>query len=114
MPAAISMRPAQPTDGEDAVPFIYSSGPAAFDYVFSYLANGEAGIGSPLEFLLRAFVDGRGEFGYRTHYVVLAWAPVTAAPTHRRSRLPRRARSSASTACAVASASSGAASRSSA
>lgn len=72
MSVAISMRPARPTDCEDAVPFIYSSGPAAFDYVFSYLANSEAGSGSPLEFLQRAFVDGRGEFGYRTHYVVLA------------------------------------------
>lgn len=73
MPSAISMRPARPTDSEDAVPFIYSSGPAAFDYVFSHTPSGEAARGgSPLQFLHRAFVDGRGEFGYRTHYVVLA------------------------------------------
>jgi ribosomal protein S18 acetylase RimI-like enzyme len=76
MSPAIALRPARPTDSEDAVPFIYSSGPAAFDYVFSHIshiANTEAArCGSPLEFLHRAFVDGRGEFGYRTHYVVLA------------------------------------------
>lgn len=72
MPPTIAIRPARPSDSETTVPLIYSSGPAAFDYVFSQIATTEAArSGSPLEFLQRAFVDGRGEFGYRVHSVVL-------------------------------------------
>ena len=57
-------RPATPADVDDAVPLIYSSGPAAFDYVFNV-----PGRTSAQEFLRRAFLDGAGEFGYRNHVV---------------------------------------------
>lgn len=59
----IHFRPARSADTEAAVPLIYSSGPAAFDYVF-------AGEGrSAQTFLLRAFADGAGEFGHGNHVV---------------------------------------------
>lgn len=57
-------RPASPADAADAVPLIYASGPAAFDFVFRV-----PGRLSALDFLQRAFVDGAGEFGYRNHVV---------------------------------------------
>lgn len=59
----IRFRPARADDAAAAVPLIYSSGPAAFDYVF-----GRAGADAQ-GFLLRAFVDGAGEFGHRNHRV---------------------------------------------
>jgi ribosomal protein S18 acetylase RimI-like enzyme len=62
MPARI--RRATPDDAEAAAPLVYSSGPAAFDYVFSV-----PGTLAAADFLHRAFVDGRGEFGYRNHVV---------------------------------------------
>lgn len=62
----IAFRTALPTDAAAAVPLIYSSGPAAFDYVFSHARRG-----MPADFLRRAFVDGGGEFGYRTHTVAV-------------------------------------------
>ena len=55
-------RPAAAADVEAAVPLIYSSGPAAFDYVFALPDVGDA-----QAFLRRAFVDGAGEFGWRNH-----------------------------------------------
>jgi ribosomal protein S18 acetylase RimI-like enzyme len=61
--SSIHFRPARAADVADAVPLIYSSGPAAFDYVF---ATGRV---TAQEFLCRAFVDGAGEFGWRNHCV---------------------------------------------
>src|SRR4051794_5913798 len=66
-------RPATPSDVDDAVPLIYSSGPAAFDYVFNV-----PGHASAQEFLRRAFLDGAGEFGYRNHVVGVAYGVVVA------------------------------------
>lgn len=57
------IRPARCDDGPAAVPLIYSSGPAAFDYVF---AGGGA---DATAFLARAFADGGGEVGHRNHVV---------------------------------------------
>jgi len=64
---SVTFRPASPGDAADVVPLIYSSGPAAFDYVFTL-----PGRVSALEFLHRAFVDGAGEFGFRNHVVGVA------------------------------------------
>lgn len=63
----LRFRPAAPEDATAAVPLIYSSGPAAFDYVF---AAGE-GRDAP-SFLQHCFVDGAGEFGWRNHWVGIA------------------------------------------
>lgn len=62
----VTFRPAQPGDVDTAVPLIYSSGPLAFDFVFkrkNVMAQ---------DFLKLAFVDGRGEFGYKNHIVAIA------------------------------------------
>lgn len=59
----IHFRPATPNDASAVVPLIYSSGPAAFDFVFSRKA------GQALEFLHFAFLDGAGEMGYKNHIV---------------------------------------------
>src|SRR5690349_17593769 len=59
----IQFREAGPGDVEEAVPLIYSSGPAAFDFVFSRKP------GQSLEFLHFAFLDGAGEMGYKNHIV---------------------------------------------
>jgi len=64
MNVTVDFRSAAPDDARDAVPLIYSSGPAAFDYVFAVPRRSNA-----LEFLARAFVDGHGEFGWRNHVV---------------------------------------------
>lgn len=61
---AIELCAAQPSDAQAAVPLIYSSGPAAFDYVFKPTAKHSAE-----SFLYAAFRDGAGEFGYRNHIV---------------------------------------------
>lgn len=63
-PSALGFRRAAPADAAAAVPLIYSSGPAAFDYVFAVTGHITA-----QEFLRRAFVDGAGEFGWRNHQV---------------------------------------------
>jgi ribosomal protein S18 acetylase RimI-like enzyme len=60
----MDFRPATPDDADAAVPLIYSSGPAAFDYVFSV-----PGKATSQDFLRRAFVAGDGEFGHRNHVV---------------------------------------------
>ena len=60
---AITFRPARPEDAPEAVPLILSSGPDAFDFVFKSSRN------TPAAFLLRAFPDGAGQFGYRNHVV---------------------------------------------
>jgi len=65
MNAALTFRRAQPADADAAVPLIYSSGPAAFDFVFSHARQG-----TPLDYLRRAYLDGSGEFGWRNHVVM--------------------------------------------
>lgn len=60
----VQFRRAGPDDASVAVPLIYSSGPAAFDYVFSTRGSGDA-----QAFLQRCFVDGAGEFGWCNHWV---------------------------------------------
>ena len=60
----VRFRAATAQDAAAAVPLIYSSGPAAFDYVFALPGHGGA-----QDFLRRAFVDGAGEFGWRNHVV---------------------------------------------
>lgn len=60
----VTLRQAQPTDVDLAIPLIYSSGPDAFSYVFAHATKGDA-----RAFLGQVFVDGRGTFGYRNHTV---------------------------------------------
>ncbi|HET6552175.1 MAG TPA: N-acetyltransferase [Dyella sp.] len=60
----VHFRPAVPADADVAVPLIYSSGPAAFDFVFATREGDDA-----LDFLNHCFVDGAGEFGWRNHWV---------------------------------------------
>lgn len=55
----LQFREAGPGDAGEAVPLIYSSGPAAFDFVFGHKAK------QALEFLHFAFLDGAGEMGYK-------------------------------------------------
>ncbi|MBB3167017.1 GNAT family N-acetyltransferase [Simiduia aestuariiviva] len=52
---------ASAADAAALVPLVYSSGPAAFDYVF--LADAES-------FLSQALAQADGSFGHRAHYVV--------------------------------------------
>ncbi|MET1080572.1 MAG: N-acetyltransferase [Pseudomonas sp.] len=63
---SLSFRPAQPGDADQAVPLIYSSGPAAFDYVFRHPRRGSAE-----DFLRSAFSSPQGEFSYRLHQLAL-------------------------------------------
>ena len=67
-------RTANPDDALHAVPLIYSSGPAAFDYVFADDAHQSA-----REFLLYAFRQRHGEFGYANHTVAVHEQRVVAA-----------------------------------
>jgi ribosomal protein S18 acetylase RimI-like enzyme len=60
----IRFRPAQPSDAEAAVPLMYSSGPATFDYIFITRSRDEVA-----EYLRTAFRDDRGELGYANHTV---------------------------------------------
>lgn len=60
----IRFRPAQPSDAEAAVPLMYSSGPATFDYIFVTRSRDEVA-----EYLRIAFRDDRGELGYANHVV---------------------------------------------
>ena len=60
----VEIRPSRPEDAEFAVPYVYSSGPYSFDYVF-------AGPDRPAsEFLTRTFSKPGGEMGYRDHFSV--------------------------------------------
>ena len=70
----VTFRAAEPGDADAAVPLIYSSGPAAFDYVFSHGRPGRA-----LAFLRDAFGAGSGEFGFRNHVVGVRDGKVVAA-----------------------------------
>ncbi|MCP4974839.1 MAG: GNAT family N-acetyltransferase [Maribacter sp.] len=62
---SVDIRRSFPEDAEMAVPFIYSSGPTAFDYVFKTKRF------SAQDFLRFAFVRKGGEFSYQNHYSVL-------------------------------------------
>jgi ribosomal protein S18 acetylase RimI-like enzyme len=62
--AVVTFRDATPKDAADAVPLIYSSGPSAFDYVFSVGGSRDA-----RAFLRFAYLDGGGEFGWQIHRV---------------------------------------------
>ena len=59
----LHFRLATPEDVHAAVPLIYSSGPAALDFIFSPKPK------QALEFLHYTFSDGNGEFGYKYHVV---------------------------------------------
>ena len=59
------IRPACPNDVEAAIPLIYSSGPDAFNYVFTHPACGTA-----RDFLAHAFPCAGGGFSYPVHWVV--------------------------------------------
>ncbi len=60
----IQFRRATVEDVEAAVPLILSSGPDTFNYVFSHRTRMDA-----TAFLHRAFVTGKGEFGYQNQHV---------------------------------------------
>jgi ribosomal protein S18 acetylase RimI-like enzyme len=62
--AALTYRAAGRADVDDAVPLIYSSGPAAFDYVFDI-----GGARDAQAFLRFAYLHGGGEFGWRAHRI---------------------------------------------
>jgi ribosomal protein S18 acetylase RimI-like enzyme len=65
MTMELEFRSAQPDDAAEAIPLIYSSGPAVFDFVFADDKRGTA-----QEFLDFAFRDRAGEFGCGTHTIV--------------------------------------------
>jgi ribosomal protein S18 acetylase RimI-like enzyme len=71
---SLTFRDATPADAAEAVPLIYSSGPAAFDYVFN-LGNSRGA----QEFLRFAYLQGGGEFGWRNHRVAEIGGQVAAA-----------------------------------
>jgi ribosomal protein S18 acetylase RimI-like enzyme len=73
-PAALIFRAAAPADVADAVPLIYSSGPAAFDYVFD-IGNARGA----QQYLRFAYLQGGGEFGWRAHRVAEIGGQVVAA-----------------------------------
>ena len=62
----VEFRQGRSADVEAAVPLIYSSGPAAFEFVF-----GDAKRGMAQDFLAYAFPKGGGEFGYRGHVIAM-------------------------------------------
>jgi ribosomal protein S18 acetylase RimI-like enzyme len=72
--AALSFRAASRADVADAVPLIYSSGPAAFDYVFNIGGTRDA-----QAFLRFAYLHGGGEFGWRTHQIAEIGGRIAAA-----------------------------------
>jgi len=63
--SSITFRPCVRQDVDQAIGLIYSSGPAAFNYVFS-----QAGVSQPLEFLRSAFLAGDSEFGFQQHIAI--------------------------------------------
>jgi ribosomal protein S18 acetylase RimI-like enzyme len=73
-PAPLIFRAAAPVDVADVVPLIYSSGPAAFDYVFDI-----GGTKGAREFLRFAYLAGEGEFGWRAHRVAETAGQIAAA-----------------------------------
>ncbi len=71
---AIAFRPATAADADAVVPLIYSSGPAAFDYVF-----GRGRAGRAEQFLRYAFAHAVGEFSYRSHDVAVVGGAIVGA-----------------------------------
>jgi len=63
----LSFRPCEPADVEKAVPLIYSSGPAAFDFALCDSAADQA-----RDFLRGAFVRDGSEFSYQQHTAAIA------------------------------------------
>jgi len=61
----VQIRPARPEDAEAAAPLIFSSGPDAFNYVFSYKTRVDA-----LGFLTYAFACDSGEFSWRYFWLL--------------------------------------------
>jgi len=72
--AALTFRAASRADAVDVVPLIYSSGPAAFDYVFDIGGTRDA-----QGFLRFAYLHGGGEFGWRAHRICDMGGQVAAA-----------------------------------
>ncbi|HBS05468.1 MAG TPA: GNAT family N-acetyltransferase [Leptospiraceae bacterium] len=64
MLANLQFRAATSRDAKLIAPLIYSSGPAAFDYIFSHGTALNA-----IEFLTRTLEQPSGEFGYRNHRI---------------------------------------------
>ncbi len=62
----VAIRPAGPDDASGLAPLVYSSGPAAFDYVFADSRRGPA-----LGFLEYSLAQATGEFGYGVHTVAV-------------------------------------------
>jgi ribosomal protein S18 acetylase RimI-like enzyme len=58
---SLTFRPARPDDADAAIPLIYSSGPAAFDYVFGH--------SQVQDFLRQVFIGNSGQFSHRQHWV---------------------------------------------
>lgn len=67
------IRRMQPADAAAAAPLVYSSGPAAFSYVFSHRTRTPA-----VEFLTGALANPGGEFGYAVHWVGVLGGEVVA------------------------------------
>lgn len=61
----ITFRPCVAQDVDLAIELIYSSGPAAFNYVFCQKGETQA-----LDFLRQAFVAGDSEFGFQQHIAI--------------------------------------------
>ena len=61
----IKYRQCLPGDASKAVPLIFASGPAAFNYVFTDKSN------SAMDFLTFAFQKRGGEFSYDNHYAMV-------------------------------------------
>ncbi len=74
MAPVVVFRAATAADADAVVPLVYSSGPAAFDYVFGQGQQRRAEA-----FLYYAFAHESGEFSYRTHHVALRGSAVVAA-----------------------------------
>ncbi|TGM53263.1 GNAT family N-acetyltransferase [Leptospira adleri] len=63
MNPSIIIRPAEAKDVDTIVPLIYSSGPAAWDYVFTQ------GSKTPFDFLRTSFIKRGNTISYKNHYV---------------------------------------------
>ncbi|MBI41847.1 MAG: GNAT family N-acetyltransferase [Leptospiraceae bacterium] len=64
MSVNLVFRAATPNDAKVIAPLVYSSGPAAFDYIFSHKTKLNA-----IDFLSRTLQKPGGEFGYKNHRV---------------------------------------------
>ncbi len=64
MPFDVQFRAATPEDAPLIAPLVYSSGPAAFDFIFSHRTSLNS-----IEFLSQTLRKPSGEFGYKNHRV---------------------------------------------